>query len=112
MMKITVNMMLMQNCEYQLEKLSLSRSFLNLDTPQLLKYGDFSNIADTYLSLVNWLQKMLSIRFQDPIALSVVEVIVIDYQTEIVSIPYIDINPYTPNLEESAYFAWADEFDF
>lgn len=54
-------------------------------------YGDFSNIADTYLSLVNWLQKMLSIRFQDPIALSVVEVIVIDYQTEIVSIPYIDI---------------------
>ena len=35
-------------------------------------YGDFSNIADTYLSLVNWLQKMLSIRFQDPIALSVV----------------------------------------
>lgn len=78
-------------------------------------YGDFSNIADTYLSLVNWLQKMLrmlSIRFQYPIALSVVEVIVIDYQTEIVSIPYIDINPYTPNLEESAYFAWADEFDF
>ena len=55
---------------------------------------------------------MLSLRFQDPIALSVVEVIVIDYQTEIVSIPYIDINPYTPNLEESAYFAWADEFDF
>ena len=55
---------------------------------------------------------MLSIRFQDPIVLSVVEVIVIDYQTEIVSIPYIDINPYTPNLEESAYFAWADEFDF
>ena len=46
-------------------------------------YGDFSNIADTYLSLVNWLQKMLSIRFQYPIALSVVEVIVIDYQTEI-----------------------------
>lgn len=78
----------------------------------MMIYGDFSNIADTYLSLVNWLQKMLSIRFQDPIALSVVEVIVIDYQTEIVSIPYIYINPYTPNLEESAYFAWADEFDF
>ena len=60
-------------------------------------YGDFSNIADTYLSLVNWLQKMLSIRFQDPIALSVVEVIVIDYQTEIVSIPYIDIHQILKN---------------
>ena len=44
MMKITVNMMLMQNCEYQLEKLSLSRSFLNFDTPQLLKNGQ----ADYY----------------------------------------------------------------
>lgn len=76
----------------------------------------------------------------NPLALSTVEIIYIDYQNGIIRIPYIDANngstildikPYTPSLdriespnvpewcnhwpkslEESADFAWEDEFNF
>lgn len=76
----------------------------------------------------------------NPIALTAVEVIHIDYQKGLIQIAYIDANdntpvldikPYTPSLdrvqtpgvpewcshwpkslEQSAYFAWEDEFNF
>lgn len=76
----------------------------------------------------------------NPIALSVVEVIAIDYEHGVIHIPYIDANdktplldikPYTPSLdrvehpavpkwcdhwpkslEESAHFEWENEFNF
>ncbi|MNP07264.1 putative tRNA (adenine(37)-N6)-methyltransferase [compost metagenome] len=76
----------------------------------------------------------------NPIALTVVSILSIDYEKGIIRIPYIDaydetpvidIKPYTPSLdrvespevpkwcshwpkslEESAYFNWEDEFNF
>ncbi len=76
----------------------------------------------------------------NPIALTAVEIIYIDYQKGLIQIAYIDANddtpvldikPYTPSLdrietpgvpewcshwpnslEQSAYFAWEDEFNF